>query len=603
MCGIVGIIRKDGKTVPFHLLKALTNKMIHRGPDGEGHYIENNIGLGHRRLSIIDLSDDGAQPMERNNKIIIIFNGEIYNYLELRDQLVKLGHKFKTKSDTEVILASYEQWGEQCVSRFNGMWAFAIYDKVQKRFFCSRDRFGVKPFYYVDTPNFFAFSSEIKPLLLLGISTNVHLPTLANYLALGILNSSDRTFFQNVKKLLPSRNLIYDLNQNSFSITQYYSLTIDEKLEQLSEVDSFNLYATLLEDSIRLRLRADVTVGTCLSGGLDSSYIASIASSLYRKDTDQLFKAITAKSVDKNKDESHFAQMVANYANLDISFTEPTVEDFQSVLDESILLQEEPTAGPSTILQYFVMKKSKELKCKVLLDGQGGDETLLGYERYYAMYLHDIPVESRLKAYFQITKNSGLTKTQLLLNYLYFNYPFLRKQVGLNRARILSQSILSSIDWDFLDTKKKASRNVRDIQINEITTNQLTTLLNYEDKNSMWNSIETRLPFLDYRVVETALSLNTSCKIKNGWSKYILRRISEKVLPPEVTWRKNKFGFEAPIKSWLDRTKMLAVVKESRHAQELGIDTSIQGGDILMLWRVFNFALWAKRYDINIDKS
>jgi asparagine synthase (glutamine-hydrolysing) len=296
MCGIAGLILKNGASTGIaDNISKMTHLIQHRGPDGEGIYCYRNLGLGHRRLAIIDVSPDGHQPMfYSNNQLVITYNGEIYNYIEIKQELENLGYTFFSQTDTEVILAAYAEWGQECVHRFNGMWAFAILDKLKNTVFCSRDRFGVKPFYYVNTPELFAFGSEIKQLLPFLKSVSANQPLLIDFLLTSISDHSDNTFFNDVAKLPASHNLVYSLDKNNLEIKPFYQLSFNQRYADMSQAEAIDTYMGLLESSIKLRLRADVPVGTCLSGGLDSSSVASIAAPLYQSAAGRSFNGITA---------------------------------------------------------------------------------------------------------------------------------------------------------------------------------------------------------------------------------------------------------------------------------------------------------------------
>ncbi|MCA6444098.1 MAG: asparagine synthase (glutamine-hydrolyzing), partial [Bacteroidetes bacterium] len=275
MCGITGIITKNGLPCDEKLLHKVNDSIKHRGPDGDGFYIYKNLGFGHRRLAIMDLTDSGKQPMELNDRYFITYNGEIYNYIELKSELVKAGITFKTVTDTEVILKSFEYWGEDCVNHFNGMWAFAIFDKLNATVFISRDRFGVKPLYYINTPEKFAFGSEIKQLLGFGMKAKVNKQVLSDYFYLGYSNHTPHTFFEGIYQLEPGCNLTLSLSDVNPTIYRYYDLKVDMEVNKLNKQEAIDFYISKLNDGINIRLRSDVVVGSCLSGGLDSSYIAS----------------------------------------------------------------------------------------------------------------------------------------------------------------------------------------------------------------------------------------------------------------------------------------------------------------------------------------
>lgn len=605
MCGISGIINKNGLAVDKREIQKINNMISHRGPDDEGFYFEKNFAFGHRRLSILDLSKDGHQPMYYLDKYVITYNGEVYNYIEIKEELVNYGYTFYSNTDTEVILASYDKWGENCVNKFNGMWSFAIYDKEKNIIFCSRDRFGVKPFYYTEVDNKFIFGSEIKQLLEFYQDRYVNKTVLMNYLVIGYENYSNETFFENIFNLEQSHNMIYDLTNNKFNIKRYYD--IEKETLNLDEESSIKVYRDALYESIKLRLRSDVKIGTCLSGGLDSSSIAGIASSLYRKESDNRFIAIHAKSTEKKSDESEFAKQVAKYCNLELNLIEPTKEDFVNILDEVIYTQEEPFRSPSVIMQYFIMKKSKEIGCTVLLDGQGGDETLLGYERYYPAYLLDLNFVDMLKGFFNSSKNSKLSKFEIVKYFLYFTNSKIRIKRLKQKNNFFKSNYLEEVSFKLVKDNSTNYLNIFDLQYEEIYKTQLPQLLKYEDKNSMRNSIETRLPFIDYRVVEKALSINNKYKINQGWTKNILRKVIEGILPFEVIWRKNKMGFEAPEKTWLDKidSDIKVVIEKSDLLREICKNIPYDSLDFKQKWKLFNISKWENIYNVKFrgDKS
>lgn len=598
MCGISGLLVKRDNKVESNEIKKMNDLIIHRGPDDEGIFLEKNLGFGHRRLSILDLSSDGHQPMSYLDRYVITYNGEVYNYLEIREELEKDGYSFNSHTDTEVIIASYDKWGEECVNKFNGMWAFAIYDRVKQNVFCSRDRFGIKPFYYTQVEDKFIFASEIKQLLPFFSKNIVNRRILFDYLIIGFEDHTNETFFKDIYKLEQSHNLIYDLKLNSFEIKRYFEIKNYE--ETLSEDESIKLYENNLKSSITLRLRSDVKVGTCLSGGLDSSSLAALSSLEYNKKASSKFTAIHAKSTQKNNDESLFAKEVSNHCNLDLNIVEPSSKEFIENIDEVIYTQEEPFGGPSIFMQYFVMKKAKEIGCTVMLDGQGGDETLLGYERYYPAYLMSLKTIERFTEFINSSKNSKLSIFQLIQYFFYFtNYKIRLKRLK-NKNSFLKQEVLDDLDDSLLKKSAESYLSIFDLQYLEIYKTQMPHLLRYEDKNSMKCSIETRLPFIDYKVLQSAISINNRYKIKSGWTKYILRKVVEEVLPKNIVWRKNKFGFEAPSKTWLDTIDKEMKISVENSSLISSISNKIDWNylDKTQKWRLFNISKWENIYNV-----
>jgi len=372
MCGISGIIDLKNRPVSEDSIRHINDLIAHRGPDGEGFYFGNTFAIAHRRLSILDLSEAGHQPMSYlEDKYTITYNGEIYNYIEIRNELIKEGYTFQSDSDTEVILATYDKYGSSCVKHFNGMWSFAIYDKIKNVLFCSRDRFGIKPFYYTVCEDQFVFGSEIKQLIPFQKTVQYNHQVLLDYLIGGFEECTNDTFFKHIFKLEQGHNMVYDLATHKFEILPFYEINIDEKLAQYNEEDAVALYGQKLEDSVRLRMRSDVEVGVCLSGGLDSSSVASIAAAHLKKDKNGVINAIHAKSTEKATDESNFAKIVAEHCNAKLNEVTPSYDDFKRVLETVIKGQEEPFGSPSIIMQYFVLQEARAKNCIVMLDGQG----------------------------------------------------------------------------------------------------------------------------------------------------------------------------------------------------------------------------------------
>lgn len=601
MCGISGIINKNYTPISHGEIETMNSSIRHRGPDDEGVFLENNIALGHRRLSILDLSPDGHQPMHRAQRYVIVYNGEVYNYLELREELIAAGHTFTSHSDTEVILAAYEQWGETCVSHFNGMWAFALYDREKKTLFCSRDRFGVKPFYYTQTLRQFVFGSEIKQLLPFLDKRNVNTKILMDYLVLSYEEHTNETFFEEILKLPPSHNLLYDLKTGELILRRYYAISIDERLGGLEEAEAVRTYAASLEDAIKIRLRSDVRVGTCLSGGLDSSSVAAIAAKMYNT-PDRALSAVHAKSTESANDESRWARKVADHCSLDLSVIEPDTESFLTCLENVIRIQEEPFGSPSIIMQYLVFEEANRLGCKVMLDGQGGDETLMGYERYLPAYLLSLKGSEKIRGFWLSFRHTKLSPWKLLQYFVYFTNASIRLRRLKKKLFFIKPEYFDCLSLGTLCDSTQNYGNILGLQLLEITSTQLPHLLKYEDKNSMYHSIEARLPFIDYRNVENALSIRNELKIRDGWTKYLLRRGVEKFLPSEIVWRRDKIGFEAPSATWL---KALAPTMETSVHNSPLLQTLCGAYDYSKLdaktkWKLFNIAEWERIYDVKI---
>lgn len=600
-------MRKNGAPAEPSTIKRMTDAVRHRGPDGEGHFIEGQVALGHRRLSILDLSERGTQPMhDQSGRLVLTFNGEIYNYIEIREELRALGYAFRTETDSEVILSAFDKWGEDCVSRFNGMWSFAIYDRPRRRLFMSRDRFGVKPFYYRDDDGVFAFGSEIRQLLPFATRVAANLDTVRTFLVADACELDDATFFDGIRRLPAGHSAIFDLTQNHLTIRRYYEVPRRADVAALNVDDAIEGFSALFEDAVRLRLRSDVKVGTCLSGGMDSSSVATVASALYRQNAEGAFGAITAVSEQESNNEAEFARMVVQSSGLDWHPVKPGYDDFVASLPQVVKTQEEPFGGPSLTMQHFVMKAARDNGITVLLDGQGGDETLLGYEKYYAAYI----VSS--------FRNEGAAATIGALRASARNNA---KMGAVNMAKYLVGGLVAPLRYAFYKRRHRHfishmpspphlaafARNCFDsfsLQKLEIESTNLPILLRYEDKNSMAHGVEARLPFLDYRLLEFSLSLPDRYKIRDGWSKWILRRAMGGRLPDAVVWRKNKFGFEAPEDIWLGRhaEEMKRVVLASPLIRELtavnALGEAMQRLDKRSRWRLYSLALWEREFAV-----
>ncbi len=598
MCGIAGIINRNKQAVGIGALKTLTDPIAHRGPDGEGHYLYDNMGFGHRRLAIIDLTSAGHQPMEKDG-LTITYNGEIYNYLELRKELEELGYSFTTHTDTEVILKAYAAWGTECVERFNGMWAFAILNKNEKKIFLSRDRFGIKPCYYYEGENEFVFGSEIKQILPFLKTREVNRQALYDFLYLSYQDHNDNTFFKGIKMLLPGHNMQIDLDDVSVSISKYYELR-KINVDDIKDIDgAIAKYQESFEKSIDFRLRSDVKVGTCLSGGLDSSYVAQVASEKYKGE--EAFTAITAKSMDSTNDESEYARKVAEACSLNWKVTKPSQYDFQKFTESIIYNQEEPFTTPSIFMQFFVMQAAKSEGCVVMLDGQGGDETLLGYERYFVPYLKSIknPIKF-IREFYLLIKNSKLSLRQLLLYYLYFGSSRVKAQSILRNNRYILKENQKYIDQTLSGAFEKASKDLFELQKLELTSLQLPKLLKFEDRNSMAHSIEARVPFVDHKLIELAVSLPQDYKIHRGWSKYVLRRSFGINGLEAIVWRKNKLGFEAPTRKWMEnKSFFVKAIRDSKFMDSV-IDKNyaLENLNENKIWKLYNITKWAELFDV-----
>ncbi|MBT8185750.1 MAG: asparagine synthase C-terminal domain-containing protein, partial [Eudoraea sp.] len=410
---------------------------------------------------------------------------------------------------------------------------------------------------------------------------------------------NEATFLEGVQSLAPGHNMILDTDTGISRTERFYEL---KKMEFPSEIEleeAVFRYKKAFKRAISFRLRSDVKVGTCLSGGLDSSYVAKVASENYANK--EAFTAITAKSLDASNDESHYAKQVVDAYCLNGKVVQPTEADFYNMMDDIIYIQEEPFATPSIFMQYFVMKMAGTEGCIVMLDGQGGDETLLGYERYFVPYLKSIKNPfTFVKQFFKLADNSRLSAKRLFLYYLYFGFGRIREKKVLHKNRHILKENQQYLDRDLSRAFERASGDLFQLQKKELCELQLPKLLKFEDRSSMAHSIEARVPFVDHELVELAVSLPQQHKIYNGWSKYVLRKSFGKNAPQNIVWRKDKFGFEAPTKKWMqDKAYFIDAIKGSGFMDHV-VDKSCNFEKLEenALWKLYNVAKWAEMFNV-----
>ena len=542
MCGIAGQYCYGGGRPDRRLLAAMSERLTHRGPDGEGSHIGESTGLIHRRLAIIDLSPDGLQPMTNEDRSLwLVFNGEIYNFIELREELIKKGHVFSSKSDTEVILHAYEEWGRDCLTRFNGMWAFALWDEKKQELFCARDRFGIKPFYYTTADGSFLFASEIKALLshpAAGKEPDNEI--LGIYLAWGVQDHCGRTMFKGISQLPPGHAMVIGRDGKAEPF-RYWDLKINPEIGAGCDDEAVATahFRELLSDSVRIHLRSDVAVGTCLSGGLDSSTLAVFINTLIRKDSPEAVgdrqKTFSVVFSPKKFNERRYIEDVITATGVDATRTEPTPGQLIKDIDYLVYMQDEPFGSISMYAQFCVMRLAST-KVKVVLDGQGADELLGGYLGYQGTYIrHLISTFHWKTALFE-----GIGS---LRHHHDFFADALRQLKVRKERRTLLRCNPATID--------RYKGSLDQVLCRELLATNLPALLHYEDRNSMAFSIEARVPFLDKRVAEYVASLPLKEKIKNGVTKVILRRAIKGLVPESVRCRQDKMGFVTPEELWM----------------------------------------------------
>lgn len=668
MCGIAGIC-SNNRDIHSLWIKKMTDAIRHRGPNDEGylfydfndnkHYLSGgvdtpeevykadlaytpkkqihdikdnfNVILGHRRLSIIDPSPSGHQPLcNDDGKIWIIFNGEIYNYIELREELKNKGYIFKTSCDTEVIVKAYEAWGIECLNKFNGMWSFVILDLRKNILFGARDRFGVKPFYYYKNDKYFAFASEIKAILTLPfISRSINEDSLIDYFSLNKDELQEESFFKGIFELQPSHFFVFDLDNSRLKIEKYYELNVTLRWESFRENQCKKYISDIRElifKAVSIRLRSDVPIGSCLSGGIDSSSIVCVINALMNKQNIPVIgerqKVFTASYKEFELDETKWAQKVVDKTNTDWYKVYPTLSEFVEDLNDLIYTQDIPFLSTSIYAQYRVMKLAKDQGVKVLLDGQGGDELFTGYLGYYKTFFAEIIKNFDLKSFIRETKNLHNSPTNLknvskgmlkvFLNNFFSNkvtgYISFKNNIALNFLNKRSKSalfarFLQKYKWDYL--------NLNEMLKNYMTGLNLKPLLRYEDRNSMRFSIESRTPFADdIDLIEYVFKVPSSYKINNGWSKYLLRESMKGILPNEIRNRVDKIGFATPETLWLRENKefIKEILLDCKEDEFLDLKVFrkefntqfnlLVNNNPNFFWKVLNYLLWKKTFKI-----
>jgi len=559
MCGIFGIKFTDSQRFADpELVKRSTDLMRHRGPDDSGYFVEGSLGLGHRRLSIIDLSPLGHQPMfNKNGSVALVYNGEIYNYLEIFNELRKRGHVFKSRSDTEVIIHAYEEWGFDCVHKFNGMFAFGLWDSQKHLLWLVRDRLGVKPLYYFWNGEIFIFASEIKPILKTSyVKAEINENTLDSFFSVGYVPGPE-TMFKGINKLLPGHHIC--LKNRNLSQKMYWDFA-DIPQTKLSETQCNEYLTELLNDSVRLRLRSDVPLGIFLSGGLDSSAVVSIVNDL----ASTQINTFTVGYDDDVMSEEPFAKLVADKFSTQHYIFKLDSGNFLKSIEDLIAFAEEPVVEPAAIALYRLSQLAKH-HATVLLSGEGSDELFGGYYLYEIMNkiekIQNLVPNSLLKLLLPL--KAFLSKNKYIKYFDWLHQPLAVRYQGTS-SYLTNTLKLSTYANDFMATKgdyldstfSKYFANVANhddnlfkMQYVDSKTWLVDDLLLKADKMTMAASIELRVPFLDYRLVEFAASLSKKQKIYNGNGKVILKEIMKNKLPNEIVLRK-KLGFHVPINNW-----------------------------------------------------
>ncbi|MCP5051579.1 MAG: asparagine synthase (glutamine-hydrolyzing) [bacterium] len=667
MCGIAGIGGIEFQVDP-QWIQQMTDALAHRGPDDEGYLaIDTNgqrvvhltgkdskvngpsidrsidmadVFLGHRRLSILDPTPAGHQPMSTpDGKIWIVYNGEIYNYIELRDELKQRGHRFRTTTDTEIILAAYERWGQKCLAHFDGMWSFVIYDQRKNILFGARDRFGVKPFYYYKDSSYFAFASEVKSLLTLPfITKQLNTEALFDFMVFNGLPFMEEGFFKGINELQPAHAFIYYLENGHFSKWKYFTLRYNRKPDGFEKENSLRYIEDIREKlthAVKLRLRSDVPLGSALSGGIDSSAIVCIISQLMTIDSSLegplsealnggfRQKVFTASFPGTSIDESDWAKLAAERSNARWHQTFPKAEEYLADIEDLAYTQEIPYGSPSVYAQYRVMKLAKENDVKVILDGQGADELFTGYTMYYDVFFYQLLKQFNIKTLaneFLHLGNAPVNYKEMLLALFkqarrqIVPYRFIKKyrtgQTNRFHHRYISEDFWEANKNRFDLIRDRDFKSLNNMLFEYFTRQKLSNLLKYEDRNSMRFSVESRTPFADHLgLIQYVFNIPAAYKIHNGWSKYLLREAMKGILPEEIRVRKDKKGFFVPDLQWLTQLKrelsdyITDDMKEFLNIPliKTHLDKDMAGANpetIRAMWNIISFAVWKKVFDI-----
>jgi asparagine synthase (glutamine-hydrolysing) len=636
MCGIAGVVRLDVKDVDTGTFYTALSLMKHRGPDDEGMVLidsstgkfeerggadtphelgladvyapttlKSRVVLGNRRLSIIDLSIKGHQPQKNEDRTVwVVFNGEVYNYRELKEELAKAGHKFLSDSDTEVIVHGYEQWGmDLLLSKMIGMWGFALWDQSRGKLYLVRDRFGIKPLYYHLDDVQLVFSSEIKAIRVL-FPAKMNDGRIAEFLWFRPYES-DETFFDGINQVMAAHYVEMDVTTKRLHTTRYWQLSeVNTSYEKTDLIEATKMFYQFFEQSIKLHMRSDVPVGTCLSGGLDSSSIVCLSQKLLREgalaekglERTEKLKTFSSAPQEKRISEVPYVEEVVRYSAVEPHFTTPTFDDFLKDFEELVSIHDEPFQDPSVYMQYRVIKLAKENGIKVLLDGQGGDECLAGYQRYIRDYLRDL---IREKKYFKaLVDFFGTLDLTGPFFWRYFRKRFGTKQRTLEEVITINRPPERPLEYE---TNNLANRLRYDLLAGSIIE-----LLKYEDTNSMAFSIESRVPFLFHPMIEYLFKLSMSTKINGRWTKYILRESMKDILPEKIRIRRGKLGFPAPSEEWAkklikERTGLcIEIVTYAKDYVDLknfealcrSILAKGRSEDIELFWRILVLSKW-----------
>jgi asparagine synthase (glutamine-hydrolysing) len=608
MCGIAGIVGSGAEKTGFRL-QSMLESIDHRGPDDSGVFIQNEIAIGHKRLSILDQSKAGHNPFFSNDsKYVIVYNGEVYNYLELRKEL-KDKYSFKTNTDTEVVLAAYIVWGSNCVEKFIGMFSFVIWDSVNHQVFGSRDRFGIKPFFYSFSEGLFFFSSEIKSLLSAKIPKKPNFSIINEYLQYGLYDHCSESFFDGIYKLLPGNSFI--LKKGKLRVYQYWNLEDFESDENYTESYIEDTVMDILSESVNIALRSDVNIGVNLSGGLDSSCLLNLINNNW--DNDYNLSCFTQDYKDQRFSERFWVEQIAKDNDKSVYFSQMSPQDFKNVNERLMWYQDEPYAGVPVAGYIGMYQQTKRQDVTVLLDGNGMDEAFGGYKQHNISFLKDL--KNNNDKDFQIYMEAylsewGGSKEQLL--------PLLnQKQQGAIKSRdgttgihpnLLAKDFTKKFSNGPTKPRAKLRSNLKNEMFQDATFSKIPRALRFNDRVSMAFSKELRVPFLDHRLFEFTFSLNNKLLYSQKRPKGIIRKIFSKHLPADII-NASKRSIQTPQSEWLnnDLRPWVDDILNSKSFKDCGIFdvektrshySELKGKELnnsFYIWQIVNLELWFRQ--------
>ena len=606
-------MRFDHSASNIAITKAMCDAQIHRGPDDEGYYANGPLSMGIRRLAIIDLNK-GLYPL-RNEEggIHLVFNGEMYGFQKLRNDLEERGHRFRSKTDAETVVHSYEEWGTKCLEKMNGMFAFALWDELKQQLWIVRDPFGIKPLYYYQNSRFLLFASEIKPLLTHPeILTGPNESIIRDYIRKELVDSGQETFFDGINRLAPAHHMMIQPN-GDVRQEEYWAPTVSRDLDGEIHDEEIKTTRRLFLEAVERQLVSDVPVGTCLSGGIDSSSIVCAVKKAYPEgtiSTGQRIKTFSAVFPGDAIDETQYARKVCETTRAEYNPVMPTATELWDDLPTLVKCQEEPFGSSSIYAQWRVMKRAKERGITVMLDGQGGDELFAGYPFYYMYYLLTLMQNRKYQAMLmEALRSLDLTRPFLnrylkaLPSIIHYAISLTVKSSRPPPGKMVAVPVRRSVD------------NLGTILEKDTTKISLPCLLRYEDKNSMWHSIEARVPFLDRPFFEYIGALPLDRKLRNGWTKYVFRLAMTGILPDKIRLRRSKVGFETPEKRWIwelrdrliqffsDPNLMATKFYNAEALKKLLNKRALTNSETSLIWRALNLEMWYREFLARRNRS